>query len=408
MVLVRNPLAKEATDLNLETIRIVPPPNSISPIFIGSNQALQLLITGTTFDDNTITVSPDNRRWTSSNTSVLSVSDNGVVVGQAEGTAEISVRVAGSVALEPLSITVSNAPLLGIARIASAADVNGAVNDTLDPCLPVQFTAVGNFGAGDERPLLNVIWNVDDVSSGVGAEVFTTSASLAGTTLLVGRTPSVGDANVGPITLTATAFGDDDFQGNSFTDSRNLMVANSLTSLTVSPSVAEIPAGSQINLTAPATYSTNTFLSATTGVDWSITTVPQVGTVQSVGDNPGLVTATNEGLATVTATCGAISAFASIDVSGDLDDLSFNISGNLVLDLEDGDFDDLQVSRGSEFNAEFDETEDDAIWESSDTSVLTVVEQGDNGGDMTLLSVGTSIVSATVDNTQISITVEVE
>ena len=337
----------EAIDLDLESIAILPPINALDPLFISSDQELQLLLTGRTFAGNIVTVSPDDRRWSSSDSSVLSVNEDGVVVGQGEGTATVSVLVSNVAAMEPLTITVSDAPLLGISEIISSADVSGVFNDTLDPCLPVRYTAIGDFGANDQRALSNVVWGVDALSSSAGAEVFTDSASLEGTTILVGRTPSDGGATVGPITLTATTVVGEDSEEPTFTRSVDLIVADSLTSLSVLPEDASLFVGTEIQLTAPATYSSTINQFATNGVEWNVTAGSLVASVEGVGDNSGLVTGMVAGTASVTATCGAFSESALITVTGLLNGLSFNFSADLVLDLEDGDFDDLAVSQGS-------------------------------------------------------------
>lgn len=397
----------EAASLNLGSLFIVPPPNALDPLIIASDQQLQLSLSGTTVDGTGVAVSGNNRRWSSNDTSVLTIDEDGVVLGQGPGIAIVSVLVGESVALNPMSITVSNAPLLGIASISSGADVDGAPIQAIDPCVPVRFSAVGDFGNGDERALSNVVWSVDGLSSSVGAQVFTNSGSLAGTTLLVGRTPSDGGATVGPISLTATTVVDDDSQTSTFSSSRDLTVADSLTSLSVIPVEASVFAGTTKQFTAPATYSTNTNQSATNGVDWSITAGSLTASVEGLGDNPGFVTGLVAGTATLTASCGPFSESVLITVTGNEGDLSFNRSGDLVLDLEDATFDDLEISLGDEFDPALEVT-DEAEWESSDTEILTVDNEGGERGDLTLLSVGTVQVSATFDTTRISLTVEVQ
>jgi len=248
----------EVANLDLGSISIVPPVNALDPLIISSNQELQLSLSGTTIEGAGVAVSGDNRRWSSNDTSVLTVNEDGVVVGQSPGIAIVSVIVGESVAENPMSITVSDAPLLGISQIVSAADTVGVISDTLDPCLPVLFSAVGDFGNGDERALSNVVWSVDAESSGLGAEVFTDSSTLDGTTLLVGRTPSGGLAAAAPITLIATTVVEDDSEVPSFSGTRELMVADSLTSLDVLPGSISVPAGSSEQFMASATYSTNT------------------------------------------------------------------------------------------------------------------------------------------------------
>ncbi len=397
----------EAGDLNLQSISIAPPANSLVPLYIGSGQGIQLAINGLTFDNEPLLISPENRRWTSSNESVLTVSEGGYVIGRSPGTAFVSVRVGGSVANEALLINVSDTPLQGIARIAGSGDNNGVLQQALDPCLAVSFSAIGNFGGEDERPLENVEWSIDAASLAVDAEVFRAPNSAPGSTLLVGRTPTSA-GGVAAISLTATVLANEDEGTPAFTSTRQLDVDNSLTSFSVSPKEANVLTGRSVRLTAPVTYSTNNGVNfATNGVAWSVAQGSQAVRVGTVGDDPGVVTAITNGTATVVATCGAFSDSAIITVAGNSGNLVFNRNADIILTLADPDFEGLEVAQGNEFFQENAVT-DEANWASSDTSIVTVDNDGSDRGDIRAVGVGEATITAEFEGARIGITVIVE
>lgn len=394
----------EAVDLDLASIDVALPPNSIIPFFIASDQPVQLAIVGTNFNGDNLSLSSENRRWSSSNSDIVSITDDGVATGLAEGDATISVRVAGTVAVDALTINVSNAPIQSITQITSSADTAANTAPMLDPCLPASFSAIGNFGIGDNRALSNVFWSIDEASELADAEVFTTGATLAGGTELVGRTPT-GEL-AGPITLTATVPANEETGSASVSGTRTVEVADSLVSLSVEPANVTILEDRTLRLTAPAQYSTALNAFATNGVSWEVTRGAGVASVGTVGGTPGQVTALDIGTATVTAECGAFSDSAIVVVAAGSDDLAFSREADIIIELSDPEFNDLRVSQGEDFDAN-NEVSGEAEWASSNTDVVTVDNTGDDRGDLLAVGVGTASITAEFEGARISITVEV-
>ncbi len=396
----------EAIDLDVASIAITLPPNSLSPFFLGSNQAVQLGILGTTFDGQSIALNPDDRRWTSSDISVVSVNDDGVVTGRAEGMAQVSVSVAGMTVMQPLSINVSNAPLQSIARISGSADNTADVNSMLDPCIPITFAAIGSFGGVDERPLINVNWTIDEASEMADAELFTTAATTAGAVELVGRSPSGGGV-AGDIILTATVPAEATTGSAALSASRTLSVADSLVSFAVAPTDVTVMENNTTRLTAPAGYNLSSVEFATNGADWEVTQGENVASVESVGGTPGLVTGLDIGTATVTARCGAFVESTVVVVAAGSDDIVFNRNADIIIFLsDDPEFNDLRVARGDDFDTN-NEITDEVDFFSSNTSVVTVDSTGDDRGDLTAVGLGSATISAEFEDARISITVEV-
>jgi len=395
--------AVEAIEIDLASIVIQPPVNSIEPLIISPGAPLQMSLFGTAFDNSSVSVSANNRRWVSSNESVATISSDGVVLGRRNGAVTIGVRVAGAVAVG-FPLEVSDATIQSIDSIVGN---NGA--NRLSSCLPVNFSAVGNFGGDDLRALSGLEWSIDAASQTAGAEVFEGASTSFGAISLVGRQPTGN--GVSNIVLTATLPADQDTGQPQLSLSRSFQVSDTLTGIEVTPNNVIIEEGDSVQLVATATFSDQPgSVSVTDGVDWSVELSPSVASVSSVGANPGLVTALEMGQARITAQCGNNSSSTEVRVEDSSGNLSFNRNGNLTLDLvDDRIFDELRVSTGDDFNTDRDVT-NDADWRSSDTSVITVDsdDAGDDRGTLTLISVGTATISAEFNDVEIEIDVTVE
>lgn len=396
--------AVEADDIDLATISIQPPSNAILPLFISPGDTLQFSLLGQTLTGGTVTVSPNNRRWSSTNTNVATVSDNGFVVAQNNGRAQIGVRVAGAVA-QTIDVNVSDATLQTIERI----DGNNG-DSLLDACLPDTFTAVGDFGNNDIRALTDVQWSIDAASQTAGAEVFEGLSTPLGAISLVGR-QSTNAVAVNDIVLTATVPADEDTGQLAVSASRSFQVRNTITGISITPADPVIvQVGGTRQLVASATFSDQAgSMSITEGAEWIVSLgngAVSVGTVEGI---PGLLSGLDDGTATVLAVCGNAMGQALVRVEDNSGSLSFNRSGTLVLDLSDGTFDELRVSTGTDFNGDEDrDVTDDADWFSSDNTVVTVDTLGDDRGTLTLLSEGEATITAEFGETSITINVRVE
>jgi len=402
--------AVEANDINLASIIILPPANSIEPLNISPGAPLQFSIRGTTLDGSSISVSGTDRRWVSSNESVATVSSDGVVLGRRNGDVTIGVRVAGAVAVD-FPLRVSDAP---IQRIQSIVGNNG--DNELSSCLPVDFSAIGNygvdaFGNDDLRAISGLEWRVDPSSRAAGAETFSRPSTPFGAITLVGRQPTGN--GVSNVVLTATLPADQDLEQAELTLSRSFEVSDTLSEIEVTPNNVIVEEGDTVQLSATANFSNQMGqVLVTEGVDWTVelSPSPNVASVGTVGANPGLVTGLAMGQATITALCGNNSASTNVTVEDSSGSLSFNRNGSLTLDLvDDRIYDELRVSTGDDFSTNRDVT-NEADWSSSDVSVVTVDsdDAGNDRGTLTLISEGPATITAEFNDVEIEIEVTVE
>ncbi len=393
--------AVEANDIDLATIEIQPPASSLMPLFVSPGERLQFSILGRTFEGQSVTVSPNNRRWTSSNSNIASVSDNGLVVAHSNGTVSISARVAGAVS-QQFNFEVSDALLQGIERI----DGNNG-GDVLNSCLPQNFTAIGNYGGSDLRALTGVVWSVNTASQMMGAEIFTSNTTPTGGISLVGRQPTGG--NVGDVVLNATFPADDEIGQAAFSFERRFQVSDTLTDLTVAPERVDVEVGRTTRLVASATYSNQANpVTVTNGAEWLVVMGVNTVTVGTVGNSPGVVSGVTGGTATVRAVCGNEFDDAIVISANNSGSLSFNRNGTILLELSDRTFSGLRLSTGDTFSSSPDrDVTNEAQWSSSNTNVVTVDTDGSERGTLTLLSEGTATISAEFFDTVITIDVQV-
>ena len=66
--------AVEIRTLNLESLSVTTPENTVTPLYLNVNQGMQLGVSGQTFDGDTVALSSGDRTWSVSDTSVASIS----------------------------------------------------------------------------------------------------------------------------------------------------------------------------------------------------------------------------------------------------------------------------------------------------------------------------------------------
>ncbi len=215
--------------------------------------------------------------WTSSATTVATISSGGLATGVAAGSTTIratSGSISGSTGL-----TVTAATLLSIAVTPANASIAAGQQQ--------QFTATGTYSDGSHQNL---------TSSATWTSSATTVATIGSGGLATG-------VAAGSTTIRATS--------GSISGSTGLTVtAATLLSIAVTPANASIAAGQQQQFTATGTYSDGSHQNLTSSATWtsSATTVATIG-------SGGLATGVAAGSTTIRATSGSVSGSATLTVT---------------------------------------------------------------------------------------------
>src|SRR5215470_2269064 len=215
--------------------------------------------------------------WTSSDPTSVSIDASGLAQTLAQGPVTISATY-GSVT-GSTTFTVLPAALASISLNPSAPSI--ALGTT------VQLTPVGTFTDGSTQTLSSVLWNSDDPS--VAFVAVNGNGTVSGNAL--------GSANV-----SATS--------GSITGSTSVTVTQAvISSIAVTPSTATIPAGLTQQFTATATFTDSSTQDVSTQAIWTSSS----GSVATISSS-GLATAVAVGASTITASIGAISGGATLNV----------------------------------------------------------------------------------------------
>ena len=230
--------AVEVQALDLASVAISRPfVEQQADFVINPDQSAQLGLTGLTSTQAAVTISTNDRQWSSTNPAVVSVNDNGIITGRSDGVADILLTI-GGIESGALPVTVRNQTLESIELIQPVASA------TLERCLPGEFFAVGRFVDADQtqtqtqtqtlRPLFNASFSVDAASEAV---VTATDRS----------TVTVNATSLNAVALTVAADGVDGFTGQ-------LTVLNTLLSVAILPNPAAVDVDDTLALTATGTY----------------------------------------------------------------------------------------------------------------------------------------------------------
>lgn len=324
----------------------VSPPNPIVP----KGQTQQLGATGT-FSDGTTQDLTNSVAWTSSPPAVVSVTATGLATAQTIGTATL-VATSGAITGQD-TLTVSQAALLSL-----------AVSPT-NPVVPKgetqQLTATGTFSDGSIQNLTgSVAWTslppglVSISGTGMASAQATGTANVVATSGLI----------TGQDTLTVSAA--------------------ALMSLSVTPPNPTIPKGETQQLFATGAFSDGSTQDLTNAVTWTAT-APNVAAVS----NTGLLSAQSQGVASVIASSGALTAADGIIVTAPVV-TSIAISPTNVstpLGFQQPQF----TATGTFSDGSQQVLTDNITWASDSPQVATV----DSSGLATTTGVGTASISAT-------------
>lgn len=296
--------AAEIESLNLVGLAVVPPANSDTALVINRDEQLQLGLVGISSSGLTFNLSSSGRRWSTSDSSIISISDNGLVTGQNNGSATVSVSVSNIVSAQ-FGLTVNDASLISINSIEG--------QDNLERCVPGEYFATGLFDDQSVRVLTQAGFSLQ----------LNSTATLESTDQ---NTAIINATTAGAVTLSASF-------GNLQPFERQLTVLDTLQSLSVTPNPVSLDVNDTIDFTATGAYvSADGSVTTRDITDQIIWFVDESGggeaSVDSIDDDvPGRLDAEEEGTVSLQAFCGTDvtnvgqSVNVSIDEEDDEDDL---------------------------------------------------------------------------------------
>lgn len=326
--------------------------SSTLSIYAGHTSTLTATVTPSNADDTSLT-------WTSSNTSIATVSSSGVVTAKKAGSCTITATASNGVSAS-CSVTVKAVTVTGISCNIASCSVNVGGTYTRHNCTIYYSDGTSNTSAYN----IASWWSSDDdVATVTGSTVTGVSAGTCTGYCSYGR----------------------------YTDSFSITVkAVSATSVTLSSSSLSLEVGDTGSLTATV-KPTNT---TDPTVSWS-SSDSSVATV----DSDGNVTAVGEGSCTITASCGSKSATCSVTVTNPMTGLSVSPSSDSV---DVGDTTGLTATATYKDGSTVDVTSS-ASWSSSSSSVASV-----SSGTVTGVGEGSATITASYGGYSDSCSVTVE
>ncbi len=253
---------------------------AISPttvtLAIASSQQLNL---SGIYSDNSNETLTNGITWQSSNPSIASISNTGVVLGISAGTVSITAGV-GELSSN-LNVTISAATLQSIVVSSPVTQITAGLTSS--------FSAKGIYSDGTEQDLSNqVVWSVSD----------STIASIDSETGLLMA------LQTGSVSAIASKQG--------LTSSLSISVsAATLTGIAITPSELSLAKGTIEPITVTATFSDNTKLDVGNQVEWTNSN----NEIASIESDPSTVSALMPGSTTLTASLSGQQAELSIDVT---------------------------------------------------------------------------------------------
>ena len=334
----------------LTSIQVTP---ANSTIDIG--QAQQFTAVGT-FSDGSSKDVTNLVTWSSSNTSVATISASGLALGQAKGSSMISAL------FNTVDGPVTGATSLGVIVTLKSLTIT-PVNPSMANGTNLQLTATGIFSDGSTQDLTaSVSWS----SSGAIATV-----SSGGVVTGMGA---------GSATITATQAG--------VLGATTVTVTTAvLTSITITPPNFSIAKGTSEQLTANGIFSDGTTQDLTAFVTWA-SSAGSIATVSNAAGSQGVVMGTAAGNTTITATQAGVSGATTVTVttavlkSITITPPNFSIAKGTSEQL---------TATGIFSDGSTQDLTDSASWSSSG-AIATVSSSG--------LLTGTSVGSATITATQ--------
>jgi len=256
--------------VKLETISIAPANPALA-----KGESMQLDATGNYSDGHQESLT-DSVAWTSSETAIVEIDQNGKVTGMGEGATKVSAALNGVTGTT--YVTIGAPALVGISVTPNPSSLPLGESE--------QLVATGAYSDGSSQ---NITQTATWSSSGTAIA----SVSISG---------SVQATGIGNATISATS--------GSVTGNAAVTVAQAvLLGIAVSPSASSLPLGESEQLTATGKFSDGTQQDLTQSVTWAASGTGIV-TVSATGSVLGAAV----GAAVVTATQGTVTGNASVAV----------------------------------------------------------------------------------------------
>lgn len=347
-------------DNNITDIAIIAPSTVIE---VDGDRSLRL--DGTVGDTETVVT--DSANWTSSDTSILTVSSTGVVTGVTDGTATVTATLGPLRA--SIDLRASSADLVKINITSDATD------GMIDECTNVRFTATGDYSDGETgRPISELVgWSL--AAGDIG------DFDSSDNTLL-------RSDNAGTGTVTATLGSEE--------ETFSITVDDTLSSVVITSDGSNLSSNNNVQYTATGSYGEG---AATVDISnnstWNLDAT--FASVSNVIPNRGLVTATTTGNETLTASCGGQTG--SLDISSGsatiITELFFNLTSPSRTTFSG--FEELQINAFVRFeNGTNRDVTEEADWiEVSNDSALNFVDNRDDSkGLVTIREAGRLVFEA--------------
>jgi len=270
--------AVEANELALNSVQILPPAGRLANLFLNPGEQVSFSLEARNADNQIVELSSADRRWSvvGANPGAASIDEDGNLTARSNGSAVVQVQI-GSI-VQTFPFTVQQATLLAFTAIVG--------EDSLERCIPRNYTAIGEFSDNSSRAVTNSDWIIQDPVFGdfsiQDGGVVQVNALNSPSLVLVAR--------VGNITL-----------------SESIPVLDTLQSISITPETLSLQDDDTLSLGATGTYLRNGVernVSLTNSVLWEVPVSNGVVTISNEFPDIGVVTAEAEGNSEVSAVCG--------------------------------------------------------------------------------------------------------
>ena len=359
--------AVRAADLDIVSITVQPADGTIK-----TGYSYPFTARGTRGDGSTVDIT-NSVVWSSSDSSVAAVGNNGTVTTASDGVVTISAAL--SALSGNTSLTASSEPLNSIQVTAASA---GSLS--VSSCGQLQLKAIGTYADGvrDIIPITRFVnWSIASGAADIDSLGLVTATSDGTTT-------------DGSVIVVAASL---DTQSTN----TNIDIAPDLASITITPAASRIEIGDTLQFTATGNYNDSSTANITAGVSWfsSGTTIGDF----EVGNPKGLLTGISAGSVTITAECGSVTGDTTLTVSEEiLDYLRFEDANNeleSIINIAVGDIVAIELV------AHFTDGSSRIVTENTQWSTInntgTIITVDNSTGDkgiITGLSPGTGIIEA--------------